>query len=69
MPRLRQGQDCPSASGLALTFKEYKHPICLTKHRWEHTPYWKEPTQLSMSKHQQVQALEVSYTLDLMMAS
>ncbi|RXK35553.1 hypothetical protein M231_07185 [Tremella mesenterica] len=38
--------------------KQYRHPICLTKHRWEHTPFWKEPNQLSMSKHQQVQALE-----------
>ncbi|GFZ51876.1 hypothetical protein JCM24511_09644 [Saitozyma sp. JCM 24511] len=40
--------------------KEYRHPSCLVKHRWEHSPHWKEPTQLSMSKHQQVQMLEAS---------
>lgn len=40
--------------------KEYRHPSCLIKHRWEHSPHWKEPTALSMSKHQQVQMLEVS---------
>jgi hypothetical protein len=40
--------------------QEYRHPSCLVKHRWEHSPHWKEPTQLSMSKHQQVQMLEVS---------
>lgn len=39
--------------------QEYRHPSCLVKHRWEHSPHWKEPTQLSMSKHQQVQMLEV----------
>lgn len=39
--------------------QEYRHPSCLIKHRWEHSPHWKEPTQLSMSKHQQVQMLEV----------
>lgn len=41
--------------------QEYRHPSCLIKHRWEHSPHWKEPTQLSMSKHQQVQMLEVSF--------
>ena len=40
--------------------QEYRHPSCLIKHRWEHSPHWKEPTALSMSKHQQVQMLEVS---------
>ncbi|ORX38291.1 hypothetical protein BD324DRAFT_620292 [Kockovaella imperatae] len=40
--------------------KEYRHPSCLIKHRWEHSPHWQEPTQVSMSKHQQVQLLEVS---------
>lgn len=43
--------------------KEYRHPSCLVKHRWEHSPHWKEPTALSMSKHQQVQMLEVSSLL------
>lgn len=40
--------------------QEYRHPSCLVKHRWEHSPHWKETAQLSMSKHQQVQMLEVS---------
>ncbi|ODN90698.1 hypothetical protein L198_06014 [Cryptococcus wingfieldii CBS 7118] len=43
--------------------KEYKHPSCLVKHRWEHSPHWKEPTALSMSKHQQVQMLEAAAIL------
>ena len=43
--------------------KEYRHPSCLIKHRWEHSPHWKEPTQLSMSKHQQVQMLEAAAIL------
>ncbi|OWT38170.1 hypothetical protein C362_04036 [Cryptococcus neoformans Bt1] len=43
--------------------KEYRHPSCLVKHRWEHSPHWKEPTALSMSKHQQVQMLEAAAIL------
>lgn len=43
--------------------QEYRHPSCLVKHRWEHSPHWKEPTQLSMSKHQQVQMLEAAAIL------
>ncbi|WVN86261.1 uncharacterized protein L203_101423 [Cryptococcus depauperatus CBS 7841] len=43
--------------------KEYKHPSCLVKHRWEHSPHWKEPNALSMSKHQQVQMLEAAAIL------
>ncbi|KAK8854584.1 hypothetical protein IAR55_003323 [Kwoniella newhampshirensis] len=43
--------------------KEYRHPSCLIKHRWEHSPHWKEPTALSMSKHQQVQMLEAAAIL------
>lgn len=43
--------------------KEYRHPSCLIKHRWEHSPHWREPTQISMSKHQQVQMLEAAAIL------
>ncbi|KAL1405781.1 hypothetical protein Q8F55_007455 [Vanrija albida] len=43
--------------------KEYRHPSCLVKHRWEHSPHWREPTQISMSKHQQVQMLEAAAIL------
>jgi hypothetical protein len=43
--------------------KEYRHPSCLIKHRWEHSPHWREPTQISMSKHQQVQLLEAAAIL------
>ena len=43
--------------------QEYRHPSCLIKHRWEHSPHWKEPTQVSMSKHQQVQMLEAAAIL------
>ncbi|KAE8541833.1 hypothetical protein D1P53_002006 [Cryptococcus gattii VGV] len=31
--------------------------------KWEHSPHWKEPTALSMSKHQQVQMLEAAAIL------
>lgn len=30
------------------------------KHRWEHTPQWQEASKFVLSKHQQVQLLEVS---------
>lgn len=46
--------------------KEYRHPSCLIKHRWEHSPHWREPTQISMSKHQQVQMLEAAAILSHM---
>lgn len=46
--------------------KEYRHPSCLVKHRWEHSPHWREPTQISMSKHQQVQMLEAAAILSHM---
>lgn len=38
----------------------YRHPSCLVKHRWEHSPHWREASKLMLSKHQQVQLLEVS---------
>jgi hypothetical protein len=40
--------------------KVYRHPSCLIKHRWEHSPHWKEANRFLLSKHQQVQLLEVS---------
>lgn len=43
--------------------QEYRQPSCLIKHRWEHSPHWREPTQISMSKHQQVQMLEAAAIL------
>jgi hypothetical protein len=61
----RRGTDfkCESCS------KVYRHPSCLIKHRWEHTPHWKglgaggganSVGAMGLSKHQQVQMLEVS---------
>lgn len=38
--------------------KIYRHPSCLIKHRWEHSPHWAESSKLPLSKHQQVQLLE-----------
>lgn len=43
--------------------KVYLHPNCLSKHRWEHSPHWREPTAANMSKHQQVQQLEAAAIL------
>ncbi|KAI0090663.1 hypothetical protein BDY19DRAFT_936581 [Irpex rosettiformis] len=43
--------------------KLYRHPSCLIKHRWEHTPHWREASKLMLSKHQQVQLLEAAAIL------
>ncbi|KAJ3277811.1 hypothetical protein HK104_002949 [Borealophlyctis nickersoniae] len=43
--------------------KVYKHPNCLSKHKWEHTEHWKEAAKFSLSKHQQVQLLEAASIL------
>ncbi|KAJ7729822.1 hypothetical protein B0H16DRAFT_1734114 [Mycena metata] len=55
--------------------KIYRHPSCLIKHRWEHTPHWRtlsslpHPTSSSasatgvLSKHAQVQLLEAAAIL------
>lgn len=43
--------------------KVYRHPSCLSKHRWEHSPHWASSSKLLLSKHQQVQLLEVSFGL------
>ncbi|KAG8834418.1 hypothetical protein FRC17_008989 [Serendipita sp. 399] len=40
-----------------------KHPVCLQKHRWEHTPQWRDTAQLLLSKHQQVQLMEAAAIL------
>ena len=40
-------------------FQVYRHPNCLNKHRWEHTRQWREASKFVLSKHQQVQLLEV----------
>ena len=37
----------------------YRHPSCLIKHRWEHSPHWREASKFLLSKHQQVQLMEV----------
>ena len=44
--------------------KVYRHPSCLIKHRWEHSPHWREASKFLLSKHQQVQLLEVSSPVD-----
>ncbi|PCH38965.1 hypothetical protein WOLCODRAFT_141029 [Wolfiporia cocos MD-104 SS10] len=43
--------------------KVYKHPSCLIKHRWEHSPHWREASKFLLSKHQQVQLLEAAAIL------
>ncbi|KAI9226506.1 MAG: hypothetical protein DHS80DRAFT_32678 [Piptocephalis tieghemiana] len=45
--------------------KEYKHPTCLTKHMWEHSPLWPVVSRVipTASKHQQVQMLEAAQIL------
>ncbi|KAJ3742984.1 hypothetical protein DFH05DRAFT_1280216 [Lentinula detonsa] len=43
--------------------KIYRHPSCLIKHRWEHTPHWRESSKYVLSKHQQVQLLEAAAIL------
>jgi hypothetical protein len=43
----------------------YRHPNCLVKHRWEHSPHWREASKFLLSKHQQVQMLEVRVWLCL----
>ncbi|KIK56178.1 hypothetical protein GYMLUDRAFT_827328 [Collybiopsis luxurians FD-317 M1] len=43
--------------------KVYRHPSCLIKHRWEHTPHWRESSKYVLSKHQQVQLLEAAAIL------
>ncbi|KAI0031880.1 hypothetical protein K488DRAFT_86383 [Vararia minispora EC-137] len=43
--------------------KVYRHPSCLIKHRWEHTPHWREASKLMLSKHQQVQLMEAAAIL------
>ncbi|KAL0959274.1 hypothetical protein HGRIS_014545 [Hohenbuehelia grisea] len=46
--------------------KIYRHPSCLIKHRWEHTPHWREASKFVLSKHQQVQLLEAAAILSHM---
>ncbi|KAI0635123.1 hypothetical protein C8Q77DRAFT_1106081 [Trametes polyzona] len=43
--------------------KVYRHPSCLIKHRWEHSPHWREASKFLLSKHQQVQLLEAAAIL------
>lgn len=43
--------------------KVYRHPSCLVKHRWEHSPHWREASKFLLSKHQQVQLLEAATIL------
>ncbi|GJJ12776.1 hypothetical protein Clacol_007021 [Clathrus columnatus] len=43
--------------------KVYRHPSCLVKHRWEHSPHWSEASKFLLSKHQQVQLLEAAAIL------
>jgi hypothetical protein len=41
----------------------------LVKHRWEHSPHWHETSKLLLSKHQQVQLLEVGPLLPYCLSS
>ncbi|KAI9255810.1 hypothetical protein BDA99DRAFT_562311 [Phascolomyces articulosus] len=43
--------------------KVYKHPNCLSKHRWEHSEQWELTSKLLLTKHQQVQMLEAAAIL------
>ncbi|RUS16898.1 hypothetical protein BC937DRAFT_90684 [Endogone sp. FLAS-F59071] len=43
--------------------KAYKHPNCLAKHRWEHSPMWGMASKFLLSKHQQVQLMEAAAIL------
>jgi hypothetical protein len=43
--------------------KSYKHPNCLSKHRWEHSEEWELTSKLPLTKHQQVQMLEAAAIL------
>ncbi|KAI9497489.1 hypothetical protein BDB00DRAFT_748811, partial [Zychaea mexicana] len=43
--------------------KMYKHPNCLSKHRWEHSEQWGLTSKLLLTKHQQVQMLEAAAIL------
>ncbi|KAG0165221.1 hypothetical protein DFQ28_007104 [Apophysomyces sp. BC1034] len=43
--------------------KVYKHPNCLSKHRWEHSEEWELTSKLLLTKHQQVQMLEAAAIL------
>jgi hypothetical protein len=47
----------------------YRHPSCLIKHRWEHSPHWREASKFVLSKHQQVQLLEAAAILSHMSTS
>lgn len=46
-----------------LALQVYRHPSCLIKHRWEHSPQWREASKFVLSKHQQVQLLEVRLSI------
>ncbi|THH17921.1 hypothetical protein EW146_g2984 [Bondarzewia mesenterica] len=46
--------------------KVYRHPSCLIKHRWEHSPHWREASKFLLSKHQQVQLMEAAAILSHM---
>lgn len=50
----------PLSQALTCFCQVYRHPSCLIKHRWEHSPHWRESSKFLLSKHQQVQLLEVS---------
>lgn len=43
--------------------KIYKHPSCLTKHKWEHSEEWELTSKFLLTKHQQVQMLEAAAIL------
>lgn len=58
--RTKKGQEvfqCEKCS------KWYRHPACLIKHRWQHTEYWAQTSNLMMSKHQSVLMLEAAAIL------
>ncbi|KAK0470751.1 hypothetical protein IW261DRAFT_924609 [Armillaria novae-zelandiae] len=60
---LLQGAPSVSVSTPRSRRQIYRHPSCLIKHRWEHTPHWRESSKYVLSKHQQVQLLEAAAIL------
>ena len=67
--RQRRQSESSALNGRKATYrcddcgKVYKHPNCLSKHRWEHSDQWELTSKLLLTKHQQVQMLEAAAIL------
>ncbi|KAG2227630.1 hypothetical protein INT45_004671 [Circinella minor] len=67
--RQRRQSESSTLNGRKATYrcddcgKVYKHPNCLSKHRWEHSDQWELTSKLLLTKHQQVQMLEAAAIL------